>query len=180
MTAETVIELSRIRKSYFPGRPNEFEVLHGINLTIRRGEFVSIVGASGSGKSTLMNIIGILDRPSSGSYTLDGIAVDTLRDQELSRIRNRKIGFIFQNFNLIARSTAIHNVELPMLYAGVPRRERHERALELMAMVDMTDRAGISPMNCPAVRNSAWPSPGRWPMTHPSCWRMNRPAIWTL
>ncbi len=145
MASDNMIELAQVRKSYFIGHPNEFEVLHGIDLDIRRGEFVAIVGASGSGKSTLMNIIGVLDRPTSGTYSLDGVAIETLHDRELSRIRNRKIGFIFQNFNLIARSTAIHNVELPMLYAGISRHERHERAKELMAMVEMTDRARHQP-----------------------------------
>lgn len=138
---DIMLDLKGINKSYFIGHPNELQVLHQISLQVRRGEFISVVGASGSGKSTLMNIIGVLDRPTSGSYTLDGVAIEGLADHELSAIRNRKIGFIFQTFNLIARSSAIRNVELPMLYAGLPPAERHRRAAELMALVDMTDRA---------------------------------------
>ncbi|MGL6294592.1 ABC transporter ATP-binding protein, partial [Eubacterium aggregans] len=111
-----MIELEGIVKQYYIGTPNELEVLHGIDLTIAEGEFLSIVGASGSGKSTLMNIIGALDRPTTGSYTLDGEAIENIPDKHLSFIRNQKIGFVFQSFNLIPRSTALSNVELPMLY----------------------------------------------------------------
>jgi putative ABC transport system ATP-binding protein len=142
---DTLIELKDITKRYFIGHPNEIQVLHDIDLTVQRGEFISIVGASGSGKSTLMNIIGVLDRPTSGHYRLDGISVEDLQDHELSNIRNRKIGFIFQTFNLIARCTAIHNVELPMLYAGVPGPERRRRAEALMELVDMSDRSKHQP-----------------------------------
>jgi putative ABC transport system ATP-binding protein len=145
MSNETMIDLRGIFKRYFIGHPNELEVLHGIDLQVGRGEFISIVGASGSGKSTLMNIIGVLDRPTQGTYNLDGVAIESLHDHELSHIRNRKIGFIFQNFNLIARSTAIHNVELPMLYAGLPATDRHHRARELMELVGMSDRAKHQP-----------------------------------
>ncbi len=135
-----IIRLENIIKRFYIGQPNELEILHGINLTVNEGEFVSIVGPSGSGKSTLMNLIGVLDRPTSGSYHLDGIDVDRAKDNELSDIRNRKIGFVFQTYNLIAKTNAIKNVELPMLYAGVSSRERHRRAKELMEMVEMSDR----------------------------------------
>ena len=120
----TVIDLKNIVKKFYVGKPNELEILHGISLQVQRGEFVSVVGQSGSGKSTLMNIIGILDRPTSGEYYLDGLDIQTAKDTELSHIRNQKIGFVFQTYNLVARTNALRNVELPMLYAGVPRKER--------------------------------------------------------
>jgi len=112
---------------------------------VDRGEFISIVGASGSGKSTLMNLIGVLDKPTEGSYWLDGTEVDRAGDEELSAIRNRKIGFVFQNFNLISRTNALKNVELPMMYAGVPARQRTQRAKELLDMVGMADRMNHQP-----------------------------------
>ena len=121
------------------------EILHGISLEIHEGEFVSIVGASGSGKSTLMNIIGALDHQTAGEYTLDGVPMTEMNSRKLSQIRNRKIGFVFQTFNLIPRSTAQGNVELPMLYAGIPKRERSKRAKELLAMVEMSERAKHMP-----------------------------------
>ncbi|MCR4568444.1 MAG: ABC transporter ATP-binding protein [Pseudobutyrivibrio sp.] len=135
-----MLDLRNIHKSFFIGTPNEFEVLHGLNFTVREGEFVSIVGQSGSGKSTLMNIIGALDRPTAGEYNLDGVDIEKAKDNELSALRNKKIGFVFQTYNLIARTSALKNVELPMMYAGMGRSERAERARELLAEVDMTDR----------------------------------------
>ena len=114
-------------------------------MKVCRGEFVSIVGASGSGKSTFMNIIGILDRPTQGLYTLDGIDVTRARDAELSHIRNRKIGFVFQTYNLIARTSALKNVELPMLYAGVKKSERLKRAMHLLQLVEMDKRMEHTP-----------------------------------
>ena len=140
MEARKVIQLEDIRKSFYIGTPNELEVLKGIDLTIYEGEFVSIVGASGSGKSTLMNIIGSLDRPTSGSYTLDDVNMTTAKDSELSAIRNAKIGFVFQTYNLIAKTNSLRNVEMPMLYAGVPGKERVRRAKELLTIVGMEDR----------------------------------------
>ena len=138
--SEKCIELKDIKKIYFPGTENELAALGGIDLDIFEGEFVSIVGASGSGKSTLMNIIGALDRPTSGSYLLDGLDVTKASDNELSGIRNRKIGFVFQTYNLIAKTNALKNVEMPMLYAGVPGKLRVERAKELLKLVGMEDR----------------------------------------
>ncbi len=132
--------MSGIVKSYFIGTPNELHILKGIDLTVREGEFVSIVGASGSGKSTLMNMIGVLDRPTSGDYLLDGVPVAGMTDDEMSDVRNRKIGFVFQTFNLIPRSDALKNVELPMLYAGLDARSRARRAEELLTLVGMGDR----------------------------------------
>lgn len=135
-----IIRMSGIVKNYFIGTPNELHILKGISLKVREGEFLSIVGASGSGKSTLMNMIGVLDRPTSGEYLLDGVPVSFMSDNEMSDVRNRKIGFVFQTFNLIPRSNALKNVELPMLYAGVDSRERTRRAAELLKAVGMGDR----------------------------------------
>ena len=141
----SLIEMRGIIKRFYVGQPHELEILHGIDLDVREGEFVAIVGASGSGKSTLMNVIGVLDRPTLGSYFLDGTVVEDAADAELSSIRNRKIGFVFQNFNLISRTSALKNVELPMMYAGVPQRRRTERAKELLDMVGMADRMNHQP-----------------------------------
>lgn len=138
--SDTVIELKDIHKSFYIGTENELEVLHGISLTVKKGEFVAIVGASGSGKSTLMNIIGALDRPTSGEYTLDDVDVIKAKESELSSIRNKKIGFVFQTYNLISKTNALKNVEMPMLYAGTPGKERDARAKELLALVGMEDR----------------------------------------
>ncbi|MEF9891937.1 MAG: ABC transporter ATP-binding protein [Anaerorhabdus sp.] len=135
-----LLELKKIKKTYNIGKDNELEILHGITLSIEEGEFVAIVGESGSGKSTLMNIIGALDKPTEGSYILDGIDVLKMKKNQMSDVRNRKIGFIFQNFNLIGRSTALKNVELPMLYKGMSPKERHIRAKKLLEMVGMSER----------------------------------------
>lgn len=137
---EKTIELTGIIKRFYVGKPNELEILHGIDLTVYKGEFVSIVGASGSGKSTLMNIIGVLDRPTQGDYRLDGLDISSLKDQELSKIRNRKIGFVFQTYNLLSRTSALKNVELPMMYAGVGCKERTQRAQYYLEMVGMENR----------------------------------------
>ena len=136
-----VIRLEHIVKRFYMGQPNELEILHDINFSVQEGEFVSIVGPSGSGKSTLMNLIGVLDRPTEGRYFLDGIDLSRVTDNDLSDIRNKKIGFVFQTYNLIAKTNAQKNVELPMLYAGLRRSERRARARELLEMVEMTDRA---------------------------------------
>lgn len=140
-----LIEIKSVYKRFYIGTPNELEILHGLSFEILDGEFVSIVGASGSGKSTLMNIIGALDKSTAGQYFLDGTNISTLNDKELSAIRNKKIGFVFQTFNLIARTSAIKNVELPMLYGGMPSKERHKRAKELLEIVEMSDRANHMP-----------------------------------
>ena len=135
-----VINLQGIVKRFYIGKPNELEILHGIDLQVKEGEFISIVGESGSGKSTLMNIIGALDRPTEGEYHLAGVDVCQAKDKFLSAVRNQQIGFVFQTYNLIARTTALSNVELPMLYAGLGKKQRTERAKELLAMVGMEDR----------------------------------------
>ena len=135
-----MIEMTGIVKKYFIDTPNELAALNGVDLTVYEGEFLAVVGASGSGKSTLMNIIGTLDRPTEGHYTLDGVDTNAAKDSELSSIRNQKVGFVFQTYNLIARTSALMNVELPMLYAGMSRKERNERAEELLRMVGMEER----------------------------------------
>lgn len=134
-----------IYKAFYIGTPNQLEILHGISLAVFEGEFISVVGASGSGKSTLMNIIGVLDRPSAGEYYLDGVDISKIADKELSSIRNKKIGFVFQNFNLISRTNALKNVELPMLYGGMSKKQRDERAKKLLDMVEMGDRMSHLP-----------------------------------
>jgi len=140
-----IIQMENIKKRYFEGMENEIQVLNGINLSVDDGEFISIVGESGSGKSTIMNILGILDRPSEGDYYLNGIDVSLESDRELSFIRNREIGFVFQTFNLIGRSTALSNVELPLLYAGISSSKRRQRAKELLGMIGMADRMHHQP-----------------------------------
>lgn len=135
-----IIDMRGIIKRFYIGEPNELTILKSIDLTVFEGQFVSIVGASGSGKSTLMNIIGALDRPTEGSYHLDSVPMRDVPDDRLSEIRNRKIGFVFQTFNLIPRTSALSNVELPMLYSGMPRAKRIARAKELLAQVEMSDR----------------------------------------
>ena len=142
---EPIIRMRGIYKRFYIGQPNELEILHGIDLDVLPGEFLSIVGPSGSGKSTLMNLIGVLDRPTEGAYDLDGTAVNRARDDELSAIRNRKIGFVFQNFNLFPHTNALKNVELPMMYAGVSGGKRAARARELLDMVGMGDRMSHRP-----------------------------------
>ena len=137
----SIIKLENIVKKFYIGQPNELEILHGISLEVEEGEFVSIVGPSGSGKSTLMNTIGVLDRPTSGTYILDGIDVGKADDKELSDIRNQKIGFVFQTYNLVSKTNALKNVELPMLYAGIAKNKRRERAKELLELVEMGERA---------------------------------------
>lgn len=140
-----LIKMEDIKKSFNIGKENELEILHGINFEVNDGDFVSVVGQSGSGKSTLMNIIGLLDRQTSGYYELNGVDISTLKDSDLSAYRSKKIGFVFQNFNLIPRSNALKNVELPMTYAGVGKKERSERAERLLEIVEMKDRMGHLP-----------------------------------
>lgn len=140
-----LINMNNIVKRYYVGEPNELEILHGIDVKIYEGEFVAIVGESGSGKSTLMNIIGVLDKPTEGEYYLDGINVRNATEKDMNNIRNQKIGFVFQNFNLIGRTSALKNVELPMLYAGISSKKRTERAMELLKKVGMEERCNHQP-----------------------------------
>jgi putative ABC transport system ATP-binding protein len=139
-----LIELVDIRKVYQMG-VSEVNALDGVSLWIERGEYVAVMGPSGSGKSTLMNIVGCLDTPTSGSYKLRGIEIRDRDDDELARIRNQEVGFIFQTFNLLARADALHNVELPMIYAGRPKRDRRERAREMLDLVGLGDRSHHRP-----------------------------------
>jgi len=132
-------------KPYDMGSEQQVHALRGVNLRIRRNEYVAIMGPSGSGKSTLMNLIGCLDSPTQGNYWLNGQLVSELDDDELARIRNKEIGFVFQTFNLLARATALHNVELPLIYAGIPTEERMERAKGSLASVGMEERMTHKP-----------------------------------
>lgn len=138
-TTETVIRVEGVHKEYDLGE-TKVHALRGIDVEIHRGEFVAIMGASGSGKSTFMNLIGCLDKPTQGRYLLDGVDVSTLPKPSLAAIRNRKIGFVFQGFNLLARTTALENVELPTLYARLPKEQRLERAKEALQLVGLGDR----------------------------------------
>jgi putative ABC transport system ATP-binding protein len=135
-----LIRIRDLRKVYKMG-DIEVEALRGINLTIQRGEFIAVTGSSGSGKSTFMNILGCLDRPTSGEYFLEGQDVSVLSSDEWAHIRNRKIGFVFQGFNLLHRTSAVENVELPMMYNGFQAKERHQRALEVLKLVGLAERS---------------------------------------
>ena len=136
---ETIIQLEDLVKTYENGEL-EVQALRGINLTVKKGEYIAIMGASGSGKSTLMNILGCLDRPTRGKYFLEGRDISEEKDRDLSAIRNQLIGFVFQSFNLIPRTSALKNVELPMIYARVPARQRTERAVALLEKVGLGER----------------------------------------
>ena len=139
-----LIETRDLWKTYQMG-DEEIHALRGVSISIERGEYVAIMGPSGSGKSTLMNLIGCLDTPTKGTYLLNGKAASQMNDNELARIRNEEIGFVFQTFNLLPRATALHNVELPLVYAGIPSQERKRRATEALERVQLGDRAHHRP-----------------------------------
>src|SRR5919107_2725208 len=139
-----LIETSDLWKTYVMGS-EEIHALRGVSINIERGEYVAIMGPSGSGKSTLMNLIGCLDTPSKGSYTLNGKEVAAMNDDELARIRNEEIGFVFQTFNLLPRATALHNVELPLVYAGMPAADRQARAKAALDKVELSSRMSHRP-----------------------------------
>ncbi|KXT65582.1 MULTISPECIES: ABC transporter ATP-binding protein [Streptococcus] len=140
-----MLKLKDIHKSYQQGS-QEFPILKGIDLHVKEGDFLAIMGPSGSGKSTLMNIIGCLDKANSGTYHIEGTDVSDLSDNQLSDLRNQKIGFVFQNFNLMPKLTACQNVELPLTYMKVPKKERRERALEMLRLVGLEERSDFKPM----------------------------------
>ena len=139
-----IIETHDLWKTYVMGT-EEIHALRGVTISIEKGEYVAIMGPSGSGKSTLMNLIGCLDTPSKGSYELNGKQVSQMNDNELARIRNQEIGFVFQTFNLLPRASALHNVELPLIYAGMPSKERQERAKDALTKVELKDRMSHKP-----------------------------------
>ena len=139
-----LLELKNIYKNYIQGTM-EVPVLKDINLCVEEGEYVAIMGPSGSGKSTLMNIIGCIDKPTSGTYLLDDVEIEKCKDKELSEVRNQKIGFVFQNFNLLPRQSALDNVALPLQYAKVPIKKRKQKAKEMLEMVDLADRVSFMP-----------------------------------
>jgi putative ABC transport system ATP-binding protein len=143
--SQPVIEVEDVERIYQLSETVGVRALDGVSIRIERGDFVAIMGSSGSGKSTLMNIIGCLDVATSGRYLLDGVDVSTMDEDELSDLRSRKIGFVFQSFNLVPRTSALANVEMPLAYAGLPRRERRTRALAALASVGMTERASHRP-----------------------------------
>ncbi len=144
MTDHPVLDVRELTKTYGSGE-TEVHALRGVSLTVQRGDYVAVMGASGSGKSTLMNILGCLDIPTTGRYLLDGVDVSRLTDRQLALVRNRRIGFVFQSFNLIPRTSALANVELPLAYAGLPAKERRRRALAALAVVGLEDRARHEP-----------------------------------
>ena len=174
-----MLRLMDIRKTYAIG-PIAVEVLRGIGLDVEQGDLVSIMGPSGCGKSTLMNIIGLLDQPTSGSYLLEGREVSSMGDNQLSAIRNARIGFVFQSFHLLPRLTALENVGLPLVYRGLRDKEVKRRAREVLDKVGMHDRAS-SPAERTLRRanSSGWPSPVRWSGRQPWCSPTNLPAPWT-
>lgn len=142
--ANGIIHLDSIHKSYFMGR-QELPVLNGITLDILKNEYVALMGPSGSGKSTLMNILGCLDTPTSGTYVLNGNDVSKMEDNDLATIRNKEIGFVFQQFNLLPRLTAVENVALPLVYAGMNKKDRTEKAMQMLSLVSLTDRSHHRP-----------------------------------
>jgi putative ABC transport system ATP-binding protein len=144
MNGEHLIEMHELTRVYQLG-PQDIYALRGVDLNVDHGEYLAIMGPSGSGKSTLMNIIGCLDRPTAGKYILDGTPVESMKDDELAAVRNKKIGFVFQTFNLLARTTALQNVELPLIYARIPRAHRRELAEEALNAVGLGDRMHHQP-----------------------------------
>ena len=141
--SQSMIELDKVTKIYRMGKV-EVHALRGVSLSINTGEMVAIIGASGSGKSTMLNVVGCLDKPTSGSYLFGGVDVSRLNDNQLAEVRNKKIGFVFQDFNLLPRATALANVELPLIYSGVHR--RHQRAIEALGQVGLSKRVNHKPI----------------------------------
>jgi len=155
-----MIHVEELTKVYQMG-DNEVRALDGVGFTIHKGEMVSIMGPSGSGKSTLMSIIGCLDVPTSGRYTIDDVAVENMDETRLADVRGRKIGFVFQQFNLLARTSALENVKLPLTYAGVSGKERDDRAMKALERVGLGKRTHHAPNELSVVSNNVWRLPGR-------------------
>ncbi len=150
-----IIELENIQKSYYLGK-QELKVLKGISLEVFKNEYVALMGPSGSGKSTLMNILGCLDSPTAGRYTLNGADVSKMEDDDLADVRNKEIGFVFQQFNLLPRLTAAENVALPLIYNGTPKKPRMEQALEMLDRVGLADRSHHKPNELSGGKTSVW------------------------
>ena len=173
-----LIEFQDVCKYYHMGDTTVVAADH-ISFQIRKGEFVAIVGSSGSGKSTCMNIIGCLDVPSEGTYLLDGRDVGQMNKNKLAEIRNALLGFIFQQYNLLPKLNLVENVEVPLIYAGVPRAERRERARIALEMVGLVTSSSTSPASSPAASSSGCPLPGPWWASRRSFWPTSLPAPWT-
>ena len=171
-----IIRTWDLMKTYVMG-DQTIHAVSGVDIEIKKGEYVAIMGPSGSGKSTLMNLIGCLDTPSAGMYYLNGSLVSDMDDDELARIRNKEIGFVFQTFNLLARATALHNVELPLIYAGVSAKDRAERAKAALRAVDLEQRMLHKPSELSGgQRHRMRPSRVHWSITPQFCWLTSRPV----
>lgn len=173
-----ILKLTDICKDYVQGK-EPVRVLKNVNLTMERGDYLAIMGPSGSGKTTLMNIIGCLDVPTSGTYELDGQNLKDMDDDELADIRNKHLGFVFQSFYLMPKLTALDNVALPLLYAGVSLKERRERAAEALKAVGLEERMDFFPNQLSGGQCQRVAMPGRWWESRIFCWRTSRPARWT-
>ena len=173
-----LIDVRDVTKVYGEGE-SAVRALDGVTLSIDRGEFVAIMGPSGSGKSTFMHLLGCLDRPTSGSYRLDGREVAGLTRDQLALVRSRQIGFVFQSFNLLSRTSALENVELPMLYIGEPRNERERRSADLLRQVGLGPRLHHKPNEPPVASSNGWRSPGRLQTGPRSSWPTSRRETWT-
>ena len=172
-----ILKLTDICKDYIQGK-EPVRVLKNINLTVERGDYLAIMGPSGSGKTTLMNIIGCLDVPTSGSYELDGRNLKDMSDDDLAEIRNKHLGFVFQSFHLLPKMDALDNVALPLLYAGVPVKERRERAAEALKAVGLEERIHFLPNQLSGGQCQRVALPGPWWESRTCCWRMSPPALW--
>ena len=174
-----ILEMRNICKDYPMGK-TVTRVLRDVSLNVSEGEYLAIMGPSGSGKTTLMNIIGCLDEPTSGSYLLCGQDITACTDLQLAQVRNQELGFVFQSFHLLPRLTALDNVALPLLYGGVKKAERRERARAALEMVGLGDRIDHRPDQLSGGSASVWPLHGPWWAAPSCCWRTNPPALWIL